>query len=116
MKLKSNYPVFSRKLGSVLSRSSFFCEDADSVSFIKEILDKKKLKDTFSSNVEHRYCAHEKFSLLVFTKDEVGKTGFQLASEKALEKNKSGKKEGTPSREGKNYITNCICFPFSLLF
>ena len=74
-------------LQSVLSGSSFFCEDADSVSFIKEILDKKKLKDTFSSNVEHRYCAHEKFSLLVFTKDE--------SSNYTMSRNADGKKEFT---------------------
>ena len=57
-------------LKSILCGSSYFTEDAESVSFIKKILDKKKLKDTANSNVQHRYCTQEKFSLVVFTIDE----------------------------------------------
>ena len=60
-------------LKSILCGGSFFSEDAESVSFIKETLDEKKTKDTASSNVSHRYCTQENFSLVVFTRDNSNK-------------------------------------------
>ena len=56
-------------LDCLLCGSSFFAKDAESVSYIEEILDRKTTKCTAGSVVEHRYCTHENFSLFVFTLD-----------------------------------------------
>ena len=56
-------------LGYLLCGSSVFAEDAESVSYIEEILDRKTTKCTAGSIVEHRYCAQEYFSLFVVTQD-----------------------------------------------